>query len=99
MSQQRKPVTMPDVISFLEGFEDDELQEGIPDLVAAAKKVDEFLKFIAGIPKHGEPDLGEPQFNQDWGVDFGNYAIEQLHDVIDMARAIVTKAGCNTNEA
>lgn len=97
--EEREPTTrsveradMSNVISFIEGFDGDELQEGIPELIAAAKKADEVLKFIAGIPKHGEPDLCDPGSNQDWSVDFGNYAIEQLHDVIDMARTIVTKA-------
>ena len=31
------------VVAFLEGFEGDETQEGIPELIAAAKKADDLL--------------------------------------------------------
>ena len=45
---------MAKVISFLEGFEDDELQEGMPELIAAAKRADEVLRNIIASSDAGD---------------------------------------------
>lgn len=40
---ENEMTSMTKVISFLEGFEGDELQEGVAKLIAAANKADELL--------------------------------------------------------
>ncbi len=44
------------------------------------------LRFIAGTPKQGEPEPNDPSYRQNWEDEMGKYAIEALHEVIDVAR-------------
>jgi hypothetical protein len=53
----------------------------------------EALEAVAGTPKHGEPEIYDPEFKQNWEEDMGRHAIDQLHSLIDTARAALLKAG------
>jgi hypothetical protein len=56
-------------------------------LAAAAPELLAALAFVAETPKHGEPEPADPAYGQNWEEDFGRYAIDRLHEVIDVARA------------
>jgi len=67
--------------------------EALVDIISYLPDLLEALEAVAGTPKHGEPEIYDPEFKQNWEEDMGRHAIDQLHSLIDTARAALQKAG------
>jgi hypothetical protein len=63
----------------------------------AAPDMLEALRDIAKTPKQGEPEDGDPRYEQNWEDEMGRYAIKRLHTIIDTARAAIAKAEGRAN--
>lgn len=48
------------------------------------------LRAIASTPKQDEPEEEGSLYRQDWTDEGGKYAIEALHHIIDIARAVLS---------
>ncbi|MFG1250065.1 hypothetical protein [Xanthobacter flavus] len=46
------------------------------------------LQEIAATPKEGEPCPEDPRYQQSWSDENGRYAIDKLHELIDLARKV-----------
>lgn len=74
-----------------EAYEVSEDSIDLPEPYASAPELLAVLRDVAETPKHGEPEPGDPEFDQDWEAEMGRYAIARLHELIDCARAAIAK--------